>query len=73
MWPSHDCFGFLVFVGFFFPSTFLKYLHYLIHKKYCSEVEELRLEDEIATKTLKICDPLYETTEVMNINVLLNF
>lgn len=60
-------------LGFFFPSTFLKYLYYLIHKKYCNEVEELRLEDETDMKILKICDPLYETTEVMNINVLLNF
>jgi len=41
--------------------------------KYRSEVEELRLEDETAMRVLKIRNPLYEITEVMNINVLLNF
>lgn len=44
-----------------------------MHTKYCSEVEELRLEDETDMRVLKIHNPLYETTEVMNINVLLNF
>lgn len=44
-----------------------------MHTTDCSELEELRLEDETAMRVLQIRDPLYEATEVMNINVLLNF
>lgn len=29
-----------------------------MHTKYCSEVEELKLEDETVMKILKICDPI---------------
>lgn len=37
------------------------------------EVEELRLGDEIAMRALLIHNPLYATSEVVNINLLLNF
>lgn len=58
---------------FFFSLHIPKVFALLDTHEILSEVEELRLEDEAAMKILKICDPLYETSEVMNINVLLNF
>jgi len=36
-------------------------------------VEELRLGDEITMRAFLIHNPLYGTSEVVNINVLLNF